>query len=215
MSGLRSKPSVNPNIQRLRIDRSNDSLLTHQVERTLTDLVRDGTLRPGDKLPHEEQVAAHLKVSRWTVAKAMTRLVDKGVIRRTRRAGTFVTEHAMRSRDVGFFYFQEAADELINGIHRMHHALAARKYDLRTVPFPFDYYERADLFVEIRRLNLAGAVLVALNTPGCHRQLLRLEEHGFPYVRLGNKCFIGRLRARLREGPLNKGGNPNVLAAGR
>ncbi|MFF9098454.1 GntR family transcriptional regulator [Streptomyces sp. NPDC014776] len=59
-----------------------------------------GTLRPGDRLPSEGEMAEHYGVSRMTVRQAVGRLTDERRLVRRRGAGTFVADHQATFRKV-------------------------------------------------------------------------------------------------------------------
>jgi DNA-binding LacI/PurR family transcriptional regulator len=74
----------------LRIDKT-DPLPRHaQVQRILRDLVVNGRLKPGDKIPAELQIADALGVSKMTVNKALLALTADGLFVREVGRGTFV-----------------------------------------------------------------------------------------------------------------------------
>ena len=52
--------------------------LTTRLYRELRQAVRDGRLRPGDRLPPTRRLATELQLSRGTVATAYERLVAEG-----------------------------------------------------------------------------------------------------------------------------------------
>ena len=51
-----------------------------------------GALQPGDRIPFEHQLMARYGCSRMTVSKALTGLAAAGLIKRQRRAGSFVAQ---------------------------------------------------------------------------------------------------------------------------
>jgi GntR family transcriptional regulator len=58
--------------------------------------IHDGRLRANDALPSEREIATMLDISRVTVRKALTDLVEEGVLTQRRGSGTFVTSGATR-----------------------------------------------------------------------------------------------------------------------
>ena len=52
--------------------------------------IRQGTLKPGDRIPFEHELAVQYGCARATVSKALTALSRAGLIERRRRAGSFV-----------------------------------------------------------------------------------------------------------------------------
>ena len=65
-----------------------------QIEDWLADAIVSGLLRPGDRLPTEQELAAWLGVSRMTLRHALAELAQRGLVTRTvgRTGGTFVAE---------------------------------------------------------------------------------------------------------------------------
>lgn len=72
------------------ISRSSPLPLYHQLKEYLRSLVDDGVLKPGDAVPSERELCARHGISRMTVSKALTTLVNEGVLYREQGKGTFV-----------------------------------------------------------------------------------------------------------------------------
>ncbi|SDU62511.1 MocR-like pyridoxine biosynthesis transcription factor PdxR [Jiangella alkaliphila] len=68
--------------------------LVARIYRSLRDGVRDGRLRPGDRLPPTRELARTLDVSRGTVATAYERLTAEGFLVGRVGAGTYVASGA-------------------------------------------------------------------------------------------------------------------------
>lgn len=64
--------------------------LYHQVYSAITDAIRSGRLRPGDRLPTERQFCAQLEVSRATVRRALGQLVEEGIVEAQVGRGSFI-----------------------------------------------------------------------------------------------------------------------------
>lgn len=71
-----------------------------QIRTQLTDHIRSGTLRGGQRLPSIRQLAADLRVATGTVARAYTELEAAGLIESSRTAGTRVRAEQAISDDV-------------------------------------------------------------------------------------------------------------------
>ena len=63
-----------------------------QVNETIREMIEDGELKEGDPLMSERDISDFLEVSRMTVNKAITKLVDEGYIVREQRKGTTVAK---------------------------------------------------------------------------------------------------------------------------
>ncbi|HUA30385.1 MAG TPA: GntR family transcriptional regulator [Streptosporangiaceae bacterium] len=78
-----------------------DRRLVEEARHRLLDLISSGTLRPGDRLGTERELAARLSVSRSTLRQVLAVLAESGIVRRVpgRAGGTFVA-HAKVDRDL-------------------------------------------------------------------------------------------------------------------
>lgn len=65
-----------------------------QVKKQIMDLIRDGSLKVGHKMPTERELSENLKVSRNTVSMAYKELEQEGVLKSFQGKGTFVAEEA-------------------------------------------------------------------------------------------------------------------------
>lgn len=64
--------------------------LHHQLAEALRKAIREGYLKPGDRLPSEPELMARLGISRATIRQAMAELLAEGLIYRYQGRGTFV-----------------------------------------------------------------------------------------------------------------------------
>ncbi|MBM3859555.1 MAG: GntR family transcriptional regulator [Verrucomicrobia bacterium] len=76
---------------RINLDKKAKMPAYRQIIQQVTALVRDGEIKPGDKLPTERDLAFKLKVARGTVKKAYESLVHDNVIEVSRGRGSFVS----------------------------------------------------------------------------------------------------------------------------
>jgi len=188
-------------LSQLALDRADPTPLYFQLEKQLLSLIEQGDLRPGDRVPGDIQLSEVLGLNRWTVRKAMSRLVGKGLLKRTRRAGTFVTGLAAPApTTIGFFYFFEASPTMGKRAEHIQQHCSSQGADLIIVAYQRDYFDAADVLDEARKKRLKGLIIMPLDTPACLRSLKRLEDAGFPYVRFGNSWFTGQLKAPLVTG---------------
>lgn len=67
------------------------SRLYEQIIRQIQNLVMEGALRPGDKLPPERELAEQFGVSRTAVREAVKALRQKGLVEIQPGRGTFIT----------------------------------------------------------------------------------------------------------------------------
>lgn len=65
--------------------------LYYRIKTIIQDAIKDGSLKPNQKIPNEIDIAQKYGVSRATVRQAILELTREGVVTRKRGVGTFVT----------------------------------------------------------------------------------------------------------------------------
>ena len=99
------------------------STLAEPIIETILDLIRDGSLQEGDKLPPQNILAGQLKVSRTSLREALKELSYRGIVTCIHGRGTFVSERLVSNADI-----IEARATLEPGVA----ALAAIRADARS-----------------------------------------------------------------------------------
>lgn len=69
-----------------------DNQITIQVVDHIRQLIENGTLRPGDKIPPEREFSSSLKISRASLRSGIGYLVAMGVLKARHGVGTFVAD---------------------------------------------------------------------------------------------------------------------------
>ena len=64
-----------------------------QIKAALIQQIEQGALSPGDQIGSENQLAERFSVSRMTARRAVSELVDEGILARTQGVGTFVSDN--------------------------------------------------------------------------------------------------------------------------
>ncbi|MGB9669507.1 MAG: GntR family transcriptional regulator, partial [Anaerolineales bacterium] len=70
----------------------------YQLSQLIRQQILEGTLAPGSKIPGENQLCQQYQLSRGTVRKAISTLVNEGLLRTEQGHGTYVVEQPWRSR---------------------------------------------------------------------------------------------------------------------
>ena len=78
---------------------------------TVIARIESGSLREGDRLPSEEQLAATMKASVGTIQKALQQLAHRGLIVREHGRGTFVSGGTLGPADVRYLRFRNDRGE--------------------------------------------------------------------------------------------------------
>ncbi|MBB5503602.1 GntR family transcriptional regulator [Paraburkholderia sp. MM5384-R2] len=109
-----------------------------------------GSLREGDRLPSEGELAASHGVSVGTIQKALARLVHSGLITREQGRGTFVSGTRVAPADVRYLRFRDAdGNELPSYVHGRSVRRMKRKG-------PWSEFLNGDGFVRIERIISVG-----------------------------------------------------------
>lgn len=169
-SALREEPALHkdsgllvfPGMSKRRVAHGATLAAYARIEEELSERIRGGILRPGDRIPPERELAAQLGVSRMTVRQALGRLADRGLLVRQQGRGTFVMEPRMvqsLSRLHGLYeqMLQQGivpAARLLSGEQIAASASLARVFVVR---------EGSPLY-KLVRLRLGTGVAVALET---------------------------------------------------
>ena len=87
-----------------------------QVAQQILQDIKEGKLRPGDRLPTERELAAQLGVARGTVKKAYRELADNNLVEVIQGSGTYVHSHRQgaegEKRKLAMTLLEETADRL-------------------------------------------------------------------------------------------------------
>jgi len=73
-----------------------------------TEAIRRGYFKPGERIPAESALCAHLPVSLGTLQKALGKLADTGLVVRNRRTGTFVADRRSQASEAWVYRFRDA-----------------------------------------------------------------------------------------------------------
>lgn len=94
-----------------RIDRDLFEPPYHQLANILRRQIATGVFRTGDRLPSEAQICEQYEVSPMTARRALTILLDEGLVTAARGRGTFVKPLVLTTAMFGL----DALEELFNG----------------------------------------------------------------------------------------------------
>ena len=112
--------------------------------------IESGSLREGDRLPSEGELAASHGVSVGTVQKALVQLVHSGLITREQGRGTFVSGTRVAPADVRYLRFRDKdGNELPSYVH-------ARSVKRLKRKGPWSDFLGGDGFVRIERVISVG-----------------------------------------------------------
>jgi DNA-binding LacI/PurR family transcriptional regulator len=89
-------------IDKVVVDRAESP--TFQIAERIRQMIHDGELTPGMKLPPTRSLATQLSVDPTAVHRSLAKLVKEGLLLRTPRVGTFVAEPPSDLQRLAFYY---------------------------------------------------------------------------------------------------------------
>jgi GntR family transcriptional regulator len=110
MANRESKTTDRPRTAEQRIDREAFEPPYHQLAGILRGEIATGILRPGDRLPSETQLCEQYGVSPMTARRALTILLDEGLVTAARGRGTFVKPLVLGTATFGLHALEELFD---------------------------------------------------------------------------------------------------------
>ncbi len=133
------------------------------IAQDIIEKIQNGTFRSGDQLMTEAQLCEQYEVSRMTVNKALTSLVERGYISRTAGKGTFVLEPKV-TKDLGS---SNSFSSDMRSINKTPGAILVDYKVLRAGSLP-DVQERLQLSEEelvhfIHRVRTSDGVRIAIS----------------------------------------------------
>ena len=104
--------------QRIQAPRLSDS-----IAEQLEQLILEGALKPGERLPAERELAQRLAVSRPSLREAILKLKTKGLIESRRGGGTYIKDIVANAVTNPLLHLLDAHPETIFDVLELRHAL--------------------------------------------------------------------------------------------
>ncbi|MEW6166006.1 MAG: FCD domain-containing protein [Pseudomonadota bacterium] len=133
------------------------SRLSDVVATALETRILEGSLKPGDRLPAERELAVELGVSRPSLREAIQKLISKGLLTSRHGGGTFVTDRLETP-------FVDPWREMLSDHPLLQHDLLEFRQMLESQAARFAAERATD--VDIARLDAAYAALEAVYASG-------------------------------------------------
>ena len=148
-----------------------------QLRRWIETAIEAGTIRPGDALTSERDLAQRLELSRVTVRKAVQHLVADGVLVQRHGSGTFVAQHTQR------------VEQSLSQLTSFAEDMARRGMSVRSVwldrgiyvPSPLETVtlglSASDNVARVSRLRISGETPIAIERASLSAGILRDPEN--------------------------------------
>ncbi|MBV9464313.1 MAG: GntR family transcriptional regulator, partial [Verrucomicrobiae bacterium] len=171
-----------------KLDRKSSRFLHTQLKDILLTQLRDRTLKPGDKLPSEEQLSKNYKVNRATIRRALRDLIQAGLVYRIPATGTFVSDP--RAMDAEFIRVGKGATNVA--------WLMKTERSFVLGPFHTEMFDTANL--ELRKLRYQ-LVFFSVDEPSDPREITeKISRKDFAGVIMVGWMDPSLIRALLQKG---------------
>lgn len=144
------------------LDKHSPIPLYHQLRTVLQQKIENGELRPSDRLPSEDMLASHYRVSKITVRQALLELDHAGLVKRYQGRGTFISKQPVEQGPRKLSSF--SAEMKLRGLQAASKVLDQRvdKADERLAS-KLEIKEGEHIFV-IKRLRMASGEPMGIQT---------------------------------------------------
>lgn len=148
--------------------------------------ILSGELKPGDKVPSENELAKRFEVSRLTARKALERLEYEGIVTRIQGLGTFVASfpNTLKGKKIGVLIsnYQDTRAAMLFGILK-----TFQKFSMDVIPFNAEAeimnpINEEKLLKELLRLGIVGLIMEPRITSLSNHFLMGLIRENFPVV---------------------------------
>ena len=162
-----------------------------RMKHHILSMIESGELKPGDKLPTEEDLAARFAFSLTTTRKALTELAREGAICRIKKKGTFVSSNILPEppapttpRTVSFILplSEQTDDTLMQHVRGAQGCFSQRGYSM-LIEATNSRMELENQFINQAIDNqLSGLIIFPVSPEQNRNTFLKLKQHNMPFV---------------------------------
>ena len=87
------------------------------IKTAILDAIESGEMKPGSQVPSENQLAQQHRVSRMTARRALSEMVDEGILMRSQGIGTFVSDSRPMSSMLEIKSIRDEIEQRLSLIH--------------------------------------------------------------------------------------------------
>ncbi len=146
-----------------RIDRDRFEPPYYQLANILRREIATGALRPGDRVPSEAQLCERFEVSPMTARRALTILLDEGLVTAARGRGTFVKPLVLSTAT----FRLDALEEMFRG-----EQVSVRFLSVKTIPVTERICRRLSVPANAKVISMRRLLLRSREPVAYHREYL-------------------------------------------
>ncbi|SHF19165.1 GntR family transcriptional regulator, arabinose operon transcriptional repressor [Marinitoga hydrogenitolerans DSM 16785] len=169
------------------LDRNGNQPLYRQIRDFIYNNIQNGIFKPGEAIPTERELCDKLKVSRYTVRRAIQELVHEGYLYRVQGNGTFVfdKEEIHEKGDnklIGVILTHcehEMEANILSGIEK---AIQSEGYTMTFMSSNNDYKKEAEAIQRMKRNGVSGLIIMPAEDQKDSTAISDLKNEQFPFV---------------------------------
>jgi len=161
--------------------------LPKQIKEALLKDIKEGRIKPGEKIPSEEEIAEKFGVSRMTAREAVIELINEGYLYRLPGKGTFLKEDLSEKKEIlkktivikvpnlkNSFYY-----EIIGGAEII---FTQREYEFKILTERDNPVEEKEIFEKILKEKEEGVLLISAYYTHTNLSVLKKMIEKIPVV---------------------------------
>lgn len=201
-----------------------EKCLYQSVYATLQEQIRTGKIQPGERLPAEKVLAEEFEVSRITVQKAMSMLVQEGYVIRRPGRGSFATMnakalegekgedgngHGEAARIIGLVMEDFSASFGLELLKAIEEAADREGYSLCIKRSRGDQKREKRMLESLQEMGVKGILVMPTHGQHYNREILKMVGEGMPVVFLDRYLeglpvpFVGTDNKKAIEGMID------------
>lgn len=162
-----------------------------KIKNDIEDLINEGEVKPGNKLPTENELSKKYDVSRHTVRKALNILRQEGILYRKQGVGTFYKNNTNKTtKNIGFISISLHAYIFADMLSSVDKILYENGYSILLGNSMDDHEREKEILKEFIKKNVDGLIIEpaksALNYPNISL-LKRFVNSNIPVTVLDSK----------------------------
>jgi GntR family transcriptional repressor for pyruvate dehydrogenase complex len=179
--------------------------LYEEIVKQMIDLIEGGSLKPGDKLPPERQLAEELNVSRTAIREALRSLESMGYIESKVGGGTFIREISLDNALIPFSSVLSQDKNLIKELLEVRQLLESEIALLASKRASAEDIERMEAALDLMRQEVDSGE-IGLRGDNAFHNALALASQNMAMSKILGLC--DELLSRSRESTLRIPGQP-------
>lgn len=183
------------------IDRLDDAF-THNLYKSIVErirkMIREGTLKVGDKLPSERELAELFQVSRVPVREALKILDFMGVVRYVRGEGVYVKEVAIADLVDKIDYVAEPSKDILQELFEAREAIEVKALRLACQKRTEDDIAKMDKSIEKMEKEISTGTSIVFESQHFHTLIVKASRNQI-LIRLHESLLDIQEMARKRS----------------